>query len=32
MGEIYAIKNMVNTKIYIGQTIQGAEIRFKQQM
>lgn len=29
-GEIYIIKNDINDKVYIGQTTQGSEVRFKQ--
>ena len=28
-GEIYIIKNDINDKVYIGQTTQGSEERFK---
>ena len=31
-GEIYIIKNDINNKVYIGQTTQGSEIRFKQHL
>lgn len=31
-GEIYIIKNDVNDKVYIGQTTQGSEERFKQHL
>ena len=31
-GEIYIIKNKINNKVYIGQTIQGSSIRFKQHL
>ena len=31
-GEIYIIKNKINSKVYIGQTTQGSEIRFKQHL
>ena len=31
-GEIYIIKNDVNNKVYIGQTTQGSEERFKQHL
>jgi len=31
-GEIYIIKNYINEKVYIGQTTQGSEIRFKQHL
>ena len=31
-GEIYIIKNDINNKVYIGQTIQGSEERFKQHL
>lgn len=32
MGEIYIIKNYINDKVYIGQTTQGSEVRFKQHL
>ncbi len=31
-GEIYIIKNTVNEKVYIGQTLQGSDVRFKQHL
>jgi group I intron endonuclease len=31
-GEIYIIKNYINDKVYIGQTIQGSETRFLQHL
>lgn len=31
-GEIYIIKNKINKKVYIGQTIQGSDKRFKQHL
>ena len=31
-GSIYLIKNDVNDKVYIGQTIQQVETRFKQHL
>lgn len=31
-GEIYIIKNKINDKVYIGQTTQGSEVRFKQHL
>ena len=31
-GSIYLIKNSKNNKVYIGQTTQGAETRFKQHL
>jgi group I intron endonuclease len=31
-GKIYVIKNNINNKVYIGQTIQEVEIRFKQHL
>jgi len=32
MGEIYIIKNKISSKVYIGQTTQGSEVRFKQHL
>lgn len=32
LGEIYIIKNDINDKVYIGQTTQGSEQRFKQHL
>ena len=31
-GEIYIIKNTVNEKVYIGQTLQGSDVRFNQHL
>lgn len=31
-GEIYIIKNKINKKVYIGQTTQGSDTRFKQHL
>lgn len=31
-GSIYVIKNKINSKVYVGQTIQGTEERFKQHL
>lgn len=31
-GEIYIIKNDINDKVYVGQTTQGSEVRFKQHL